>query len=72
MRAKIRLDTSTDANKFVNITSQLKGKITIIDAEGYRVNAKSILGALHALEFTEIWCESEYDIYEAIKNFIII
>lgn len=72
MKVKIRLDTITDANRFVAITSKLEGKITITDASGLRVNAKSLLGALHALEFSEIWCESEKEIYGAIGDFVII
>lgn len=72
MRNKIRLDTSKDAQTFVNITSKLEGKIVVKDPNGLCVNAKSILGALHAMEFTELWCESENDIYMKIKDFIII
>jgi hypothetical protein len=72
MRVKIRLDTVTDANKFVAITSALDGKITITDTSGLRVNAKSVLGALHALEFSEIWCESENDIYSYIRDFVVV
>ena len=72
MRNKIRIDTIQDVNKFVNITSQLEGKITITDNAGLAVNAKSVLGALHAMEFEELWIESEKDIYSAIESFIII
>ena len=72
MRNKIRIDTVQDVNKFVNITSQLDGKITITDNAGLTVNAKSVLGALHAMEFEELWIESEKDIYSAIEPFVII
>ena len=72
MRNKIRIDTIQDVNKFVNITSQLEGKITITDNAGLAVNAKSVLGALHAMEFEELWIESEKDIYSAIEPFVII
>lgn len=72
MRAKIRLDTSSDAINFAHITSQLKGKIVVKDGNGLCVNAKSVLGALHALEFNELWVESENDIWMKIKDFIII
>lgn len=72
MRNKIRIDTIQDVNKFVNITSQLEGKITITDNAGLTVNAKSVLGALHAMEFEELWIESEKDIYSAIEPFVII
>ena len=72
MRAKIRLDTSSDAINFAHITSQLKGKIVVKDGNGFCVNAISVLGALHALEFNELWVESENDIWMKIKDFIII
>lgn len=42
MRAKIRLDTSSDAINFAHITSQLKGKIVVKDGNGFCVNAKSV------------------------------
>lgn len=72
MKNKIRIDTVQDVNRFVNITSQLDGKITITDNAGLTVNAKSVLGALHAMEFEELWIESEKDIYSAIEPFIVI
>jgi hypothetical protein len=73
MRVKIRLDTIPDAYKFSAIASQLEGKIYIVDAhDGLKVNAKSVLGALYSMEFGNLWCESEKDIYHAIEEFIII
>lgn len=72
MKNKIRIDTMQEVSKFIGIVSQLDGKITITDNQGLCVNAKSVLGALHALEFTELWCESENDIYTAIEDFIVI
>lgn len=72
MKAKIRLDTMHDAANFVNITSRLDGKIIVTDSEGLKVNAKSLMGMLYALEFDELWCESEKDIYSQISNYIVI
>jgi hypothetical protein len=72
MKAKIRLDTIGDVNKFVSITSKLKGRIVIKDSNNLCVNAKSLLGTLHAMEFNELWCESEEDIWLAIQDFIVI
>ena len=73
MKVKIRLDTKPDAYKFCAIVSQLDGKIYIVDAsEGLKVNAKSVLGALYSMEFHDLWCISEKDIYHAIEEFIII
>ncbi len=72
MKAKIRLDTSRDAIDFSNLCLALPGEITITDNKGLRINAKSVLGMLYALEFEELWCESNEDIYMTIKDFIII
>ena len=72
MKAKIRLDTASDARRFNAIASKLNGNIYIVDGEGLRVSAKSLLGSLYALEFEELWCESENDIYHAIEEFIIV
>ena len=72
MKTKIRLDTGSDAIKFSEICSTLGGTITITDNKGLRVNAKSLLGVIYTLEFDEIWCESEEDIYRHIANFVVI
>lgn len=72
MRAKICLDTGNDVKRFVAIATATKGKVYITDGEHLKVSAKSLLGALYALEFDELWCESDEDIYHAIEEFIII
>ena len=72
MKAQIRLDTMSDVHRFVKIATAQTGNIYITDDKGLRVSAKSILGALYALEFDNLWCESEIDIYHAIEEFIII
>lgn len=43
----------------------------ILQMQWYVCNGKSILGALHAMEFTDIWVESEKEIYGRIKDFVI-
>ena len=72
MKVKIRIDTGTDAIRFSEITSALEGNITVTDNKGLRVNAKSVLGMVYTLEFEELWCESERDIYTHIQDFVII
>lgn len=69
---KIRLDTLSNAKEFVEIASKLPGQIVIRDNTGMRVNAKSLLGMLYAMEFEELYCESENDIYSHIEKFIVI
>lgn len=68
---KIRLDTFTDVQQFVNIASRLDGKIILTDGRHFSVNARSVLGALYSLEWEELYVESEYDIYTEIQKFII-
>lgn len=72
MRNRIRIDTVKQANELAAITGKLEGRITITDGQGLTVNAKSVIGALHAMEFDELWIESEKDIYMAIEPFIIV
>lgn len=70
MKNRIRLDTMKDVTEFVAIVGEYDFPITITDNTGLRVNAKSVIGAIHAMEFKELWVESEQDIYEAIKPFV--
>ena len=72
MKAKIRLDTLREVNQFVNICSQTSQPVYITDGAGLRVSAKSLLGVMYALEFNEIWCECEHDIWTDIQSFIIV
>lgn len=71
MRIKIRLDTASDAVKFSNIAAKLDGEIYILDGNGLKASAKSVMGALYSLEFNEIWCESEHDYTTKFLDFII-
>ena len=68
-RTKIELVGLTDVNKFVAITSKLPGKIKLSDGDSYSVNAKSLLGCLASMEWDELYCESEADIYTHIAEF---
>lgn len=72
MRVQIRLDTQTDVTEFVNVASKNDGVITITDGNGLRANAKSLLGVLSALEFSQLWCESDVDIYSQIERFVVL
>ena len=71
MRVQIRLDTFTDVKRFVDIATMQEGEVHITDGNGLRVSAKSILGAMYSLEFDELWCEAENDIYRNISDFIV-
>ena len=68
-KTKIRLDTMTDVNKFVTLVSTINSKVYLQDGKDFCINAKSILGGLAAIEWTDIYCLSEEDIYNKISMF---
>lgn len=71
MKVQIKLNNVNDAKKFNFICETLPGNIAIIDRNGFKVNAKSLFGVLYALEFNELWCDSENDITNHIREFIV-
>ena len=71
MRAKIRLDTMKDISQFVGICSNGAEPVHITDGAGLKVSAKSILGVMYSMEFSDIWCECDKDIYNEIEKFVI-
>ena len=70
-RHKIDLVTFKDVNAFVKAVEGLPGEITLCDGSGFRVNAKSLLGAMASVEWDSLYCESEEDIYFAIQGFCV-
>lgn len=58
-----------DVNKFVGIVTKLSGSIKLTDGKEYSVNGRSLLGALASMEWDELYCESDTDIYTKIKEF---
>ena len=72
MRVKIRLDTMRDINNFVHTCSTIPAAVYITDGNDLKVSGKSLLGAMYAMEFKDLWCECVIDIYHDIKDFVII
>lgn len=70
MKYKIRLDTMTDVNNFVKIATQYPGSIKLTDGENFTVNGKSLLGAMYTVEWDQIYCVSDHEIYHLIKDFV--
>ena len=68
-KTKIELVGMSDINKFIAITTKLPGVIKLTDCDNYSVSAKSLLGALASMEWDELYCESEVDIYTHIAEF---
>jgi hypothetical protein len=71
MKMKINLDTAAAAKRITELALALPSDtaITITDNNGLRVNARSMLGALYALEFNELWLESDVDCWRVFKEF---
>ncbi len=70
MRIKIRLDTMSEVNSFVG--DMTKSNATVYLTDGNRdfiVSAKSLLGAVYSMEWDEIWCESDEDIYHIVSKY---
>ena len=70
MKIEINLDTMSKINKFVSICSKIDCRVDLIDGEGYRVSAKSLVGALATVDWSRVYVECEKDIYSHIKDFI--
>lgn len=70
-RYLIRLDTLSDIHRFVDAAAHCKGEVTLSDDETYTVSAKSLLGAIYTMEWDRIYCYSDEDIYDEIKEWIL-
>ena len=57
-------------NAFVSICSVLDCRVDLIDGSGYRVSAQSLMGAIAATDWSEVFVECENDIYSHIWEFL--
>ena len=72
MKVKVRLDTLSDIKGFVRAVSRVEGaEVHLTDGNNLTVSAKSILGAMYTMEWSEIYCTCNKDIYSAIRTFVI-
>ena len=70
MKVRIALETMSDVSEFVNIASKVPQSVSLTSGD-FKVSAKSLLGALYTMEWQEVWCECEVDIYNKIAKFVI-
>lgn len=70
MKAKVNLDTMSRINTFVSICSRLDCKVDLIDGNGYRVSAKSLVGVLASMDWSQVFIECERDIYAYVQEFL--
>lgn len=71
MRQKIRLDTMSDINKFIQTVSRVDHKVFLEDNTGYRVSAHSLLGALLSMEWEDVYVSCDKDISGLILKWIV-
>lgn len=70
-KTKIRLETMKDIYEFVNIVNTIDSPVYLEDGSDFRVNAKSIIGAVASLEWSSLYCISAEDIYSKVSKFAI-
>lgn len=61
-----------DINQFVAVCSKVPDAVYISDGAGLKVSAKSILGVMYSMEFDELWCETDVNLYNQLDKFIIL
>lgn len=71
MRQRVQLETMTDIQRFVEIVSRIDDRVFLEDNTGFRVSAKSLLGAVLSMEWNEVYCHCEKDISGSILPWII-
>lgn len=70
MRAKINIDTLDKIYDFVRICEGIDCKINLIDGGGYCVSARSLVGAIATLDWSQVFVQCESDIRRYIQDFI--
>ena len=70
MRTKVRLDTLSDVKGFVRATSSVSEPVVLTDGNNLTVNAKSVLGVIYTMEWSDVYCTCDRDIYGLIEPYI--
>lgn len=59
-RVKVVLDTTSDITSFVNIACSIEEPVYLEDGNGFRANAKSLMGVMYGkFEFKDLWVVSD-------------
>ena len=70
MKVKIRLGTLSDIKGFVSAASKIvDAEVYLTDGNNLTVSAKSVLGAMYTMEWNDIYCTCDKDIYSTIRSF---
>lgn len=71
MKARVRLDTLSDINGFIDSVTGIEDPIYLTDGNNLVVSAKSLLGAMYTMEWSAVYCTCEKDIYHVINKYIV-
>lgn len=72
MRVKINIDTLSKIHAFVGKCANLDCQVNLIDGSGYKVSAKSLVGAIATMDWNQVFVECDKDIYTTIQEFVVI
>ncbi|MCI8472239.1 MAG: hypothetical protein HFE66_01950 [Clostridiales bacterium] len=70
-RIKIRIDTMSDVSKLVAVATKAKGRVILTDNTDFKVSGKSLLGAIYTMEWSEVYLESDEDLYNALSDLVV-
>jgi len=71
VRFPIRLDTMTDIQKFVGITTKIDKRVELSDDDGHCVSARSLLGAVASMEWGRTYCTCDEETANKLVEFSI-
>lgn len=67
-KVKIQLVTLNDCARFVAAVNKVGDKVYLESNNGeFRINAKSLLGAMASVEWGDLWVVSDSDIYYEVS-----
>ena len=60
----------SDINAFVGAMTKTTANVFLTDKDrNFIVSGKSMLGAVYSMEWDEVWCESDENIYHILSKF---
>ena len=71
-RVKIRIETSEQAVMFVNQVCKTDAIVHLTNGDDFRINGRSLLGALCTMEWDEVYCESDKPIDSILMDYIVL
>lgn len=67
---KIELVTVEDCKSFVDTVTASQKNVVLTNGKGYKISAKSFLGALASMEWDNLYAECNEDCYMVVKKWI--